>query len=99
MYNAVLSYMGLARRAGKLSLGMQAVKKSVMSGRAFLVVIASDISEKSEKEVRYFCAQRVKAVKIENTIFEVTQAIGCKAGIVSFDDRGFSKAVLEHISR
>lgn len=99
MSNSVLSYMGLARRAGKLSLGMQAVKKSVMAKRAFLVIIASDISEKSEKEVRYFCADKVKAVKIENTIFDITQAIGCKAGIVSFDDQGFSRAVLEYISR
>ncbi len=47
------STLGLTMRAGKLSFGYDTVKGAVQEGKVFLLLTASDLSEKSGKEVRY----------------------------------------------
>lgn len=97
--DAFLSRLGIARKAGKLSAGFAAAKDSVNKGVAELVIIASDISEKSEKEIRFVCKTAVTAVRVPNTTFEISNAIGTKAGIISVNDEGFAKSILNNIPK
>ena len=90
---SVLSYLGLARKAGKLSVGFAASKEACLKTKAKLVLIASDISEKSEKEIRYFSGGKIPVERIPYTIYEVSQNIGTKAGIVAVLDDGFADAL------
>ncbi len=99
MNDAFLSRLGLARKAGKLSPGFAAVKDSVTGGAAKLVIIAADISQKSEKEVRFICKTAVKAERVKFTTFEISNAIGTKAGIISINDEGFAKSILNNIPK
>ncbi len=95
----ILSYLGLARKAGKLSVGFAASKESCQRGKAKFVAIASDISAKSEKEIRYFSGGKIPVERIPYTIFEVSAKIGIKAGIVAVCDEGFANALTKAIPR
>lgn len=91
----VLSRLGFARKAGKLSAGFLASKEACQKDIARLVIVGSDISEKSEKEIRYFSKSLVPVKRVPYTLDEISRAIGIKAGIVSVNDEGFSGAILK----
>lgn len=48
----VLSMLGITAKAGKIVSGEFGTENAVKSGKAFLVVIASDASENTEKKFR-----------------------------------------------
>jgi ribosomal protein L7Ae-like RNA K-turn-binding protein len=50
--HAILSLLGLAQKAGKISSGELSVEKSVKSGKAKLMIIASDSSDATKKKYR-----------------------------------------------
>jgi ribosomal protein L7Ae-like RNA K-turn-binding protein len=51
----LLSVLGLAMRAGKLSTGEEGVLKAIRSGRARLVVLSADASANTQKKFRDKC--------------------------------------------
>ena len=51
----VLSYLGLAARARKIQSGEFSTEKSVKSGRAALVIVASDASDNTKKKFTNMC--------------------------------------------
>ena len=91
--NKVLSYLGLARKAGKLAVGFAASKEACQKMTAKFIAVASDKSEKSLKEIKYFGGGKVRIERIPFTICEVSAAIGIKAGIVAVCDEGFANAL------
>lgn len=93
--NPVLSRLGFVRKAGKMSIGFAKTKESLQKGKAKLVVVALDVSEKSEKEIRFFSKNEVTVIRLPFTIEELSAAIGIKAGIVSVEDDGFAGAILK----
>ena len=90
--NRLLSLLGIARRAGKISWGRDAVEESLGKGKAHLVLVAEDISPKTTAGVR-FSADRagVPLLSIHETIESVSQAIGKRAGLVAILDQGFAE--------
>ena len=97
--DAILSYLGLARKAGKLSTGFAASKEACLKHKAKFIAVASDISEKSEKEIRYFSGGKIPVERIPYTIIEVSAKIGIKAGIVAVCDEGFAEALVKSVDR
>lgn len=97
MNNKVLTLLGFASKAGKLCYGMEAAVYSIKSGKSRLVVVASDISVKSKKEVSFFAEKEsVKQLILNDfNIKAVSDAVGRKCGIVSIIDSGFADAVLK----
>lgn len=93
-----LSALGFARKAGKLTGGFRAVADAVKKGRSHMVIVASDISPKSEKEIRFFAKDKIPAVRVDITAGELCKATGIKAGIFSISDQGFSDMFLKCIS-
>ena len=100
MKNRILTLLGFATKAGKLSFGYEASVSTLKAGKSKLVLIAEDISEKSFKEVVFFAQKaNVKHIKPDNiTIKDITDAIGRKCGIISVNDSGFADALLKTIS-
>lgn len=86
----ILSYLGLARKAGKLCVGFADSKEACQKNRARFIAVASDISEKTEKEIKYFSGGKIPVVRVSYTITEISAAIGTKAGIVAVCDEGFA---------
>ena len=94
--NKVLTLLGFCRKAGKLVIGTEQVTALIKSGAACLVVLSEDISEKTEKEMRYF-AKNGKAVIIRLPFDRdtVAHATSTTAGILATADEGFCKAILQ----
>ena len=98
MENKLRALLGFARKAGRLAVGTAATEESVKRGRSKLVLTASDISQKSVKEIRFLCEKhgataRTTALNID----EITAAIGTRAGILSVEDEGFAAAISENL--
>lgn len=94
MNNRVVGLLGMARRAGRLTVGFDAVKASVSAHRARTVLLAADVSPKTEKEIRFVAADTVSVQQIDLTKEEIGHAIGSEkpAGVIATEDRGFAEA-------
>ena len=66
MNDAILSLLGLCRRAGKLTIGNDAVVEDTKNGTAKLVILTRDISantrKKLTKELGFALGRRLAAV-------------------------------------
>lgn len=51
----VLSYLGLAAKAGRIQSGEFSTEKSVKSGKGTLVIVASDASDNTKKKFTNMC--------------------------------------------
>ncbi|AZV42314.1 MULTISPECIES: YlxQ family RNA-binding protein [Peribacillus] len=87
-----MSLLGLANRARKLISGEELVVKEVRSGKAKLVLLASDASKNTEKKISDKCAYyQVPLKRVENRSL-LGQAIGKEARVVvAVLDEGFAQ--------
>ena len=94
--NKLLGLLTMCRRAGKLQMGFDAMKEALSSGKANAVIIAVDVSPKTEKEARFFADKyKVPATKTDTSLDEIYQALGKRAGILTICDDGFAKKALD----
>ncbi len=98
MESKLLGLLGIARRAGHIVIGFDAVKAAVTDGRAQFILLAADRSAKTEKELRYAaqgnpCPIRVLAADKE----ALAHALGLQkpVAVAATDDRGFAAAMLK----
>lgn len=89
----VLSRLGIARRAGLLVVGTEKVTAALKSKKARLVVIASDISQKTEKELCYLAKEDAKLMRINVDLITMSAAIGIRAGIVAVTDGKLAESI------
>lgn len=100
MNNKVLTLLGFAAKAGKLSYGYEATVGAVKAGKSKLVLIAEDISPKSLKETVYFADKySVKYIVLNGIdIKTVSDAVGRKCGILSVSDQGFAEGITKALN-
>ena len=89
----VLSRMGIARRAGRLAAGTEKVTAAIKNGTAHLVLLASDISPKTEKELRFLARGKTEIIRIDADLATMSAAIGIRAGIAAVTDGGLAEAI------
>lgn len=97
MRNEILSFLGLARRAGRLAPGHDAAVESIVKNKARLCVLCLDASERLEREMRHACCYNNKNIPVVKANFESSElsaAIGTKAAVITVNDEGFSKKLL-----
>ena len=101
MNNKILSLLGFASKAGKLSFGFDKASQMLKSKKASLIVIAADVSEKSAKEIRFFAEKsNTECISLKDvTISELSGAVGKQCGILSVNDEGFANACLNAQSK
>ncbi|MGN0519740.1 MAG: L7Ae/L30e/S12e/Gadd45 family ribosomal protein [Candidatus Fimenecus sp.] len=95
--------LGLARRAGKVSLGHDAALTAVKQHSAHLCLVASDASERLHTEfaraVQAFGGD-IPLLKSDYTMAEFGQVLGTKTtAVLTVDDRGFAQRISELIGR
>lgn len=100
MESKVLGLLGIARRAGHIAIGFDAVKALLVDGRAQFILLAADRSAKTEKELRYTaqnssCPIHVLAADKE----ALAHALGLQkpVAVAATDDRGFAAAMQKHL--
>jgi len=69
--NKVLGILGLAKRAGALAIGTNSVLESVRKGKALLVLIASDASSNTQKQLTDKASFR--NVPVQTLPFDMTE--------------------------
>ena len=96
----ITGLLTICRKAGKLVMGFDPMKDALAGGKACAVIIASDISPKTEKEVRFFSGkQNIPVARTAMTLDEVYHTLGKKAGILTICDKGFADktiSICEH---
>ncbi|MEE1074823.1 MAG: ribosomal L7Ae/L30e/S12e/Gadd45 family protein [Acutalibacteraceae bacterium] len=94
MNNKILSLLGFAAKARSLSYGFEASVATMKASKAYLVLVAEDISPKSRKEIAFFADKNaVKHITLKGIdIKTVSDAVGRKCGIISVNEKGFANA-------
>ncbi len=87
MNSNTLGFLGLLRRAGKITIGCEPVCESARLGKARLLLMAEDISANTKKTV----LRRTKAYYLHTYIIrcskqELSNALGKQAAVISVDD-------------
>lgn len=99
MTNKVLTLLGFAAKAGKLSFGADAAIGAIRKGTARAAVVSGEISAKSQKEIAFYSAKKnIPVITLrEFDIQAVSSAVGRKCGIVSVNDSSFADAVIRTV--
>ncbi len=85
----------LCKRAGKLVVGFDLCKAAMQAGTAALVILASDISEKTRKEVLFLAEQHDCGVAgTALTMDELWYCIGKRSGVLAISDAGLASVFL-----
>lgn len=97
MNSKMITMLGFAAKAGKLSYGMKASVESLTRGKARLAVCAEDVSAKSLKEAEYYCKRySARLLALHGTdMAEMSAAVGRRCGILTVNDGVFADSVLK----
>lgn len=96
MTNKLAGLLGIARRSGRLTMGFDAAAALIKAGKAKLVLAAADLSEKTQKELRYAAqGKKTPVVQVPMTKDEMARALGLAkpVGVLATDDGGFAAAM------
>jgi len=87
--------LGMAKQAGAVAVGVEGVRSLCRSGRARLVLIASDCSDNSKKRIADCCAfYKVQLVPLSLTMGELGHATGAgDTAAVAVRDAGLARAI------
>lgn len=91
----LLSLFSLSKRAGKLLLGFDTVKEAVGLGKAHAVFLAEDLSEKTKREVLWFCEKAgAQAIPVPFPMEMVQAEVGKRSGILAVTEDGLEKKIV-----
>lgn len=96
----LLGYLGLARKAGRIVIGTEAVMEAVRGGqrgqKPHIVFLAEDVSENTKKRIENGCTYyRVRCITLPVETYELGHAVG-KTGCIAavgIMDEGFARAM------
>lgn len=90
----IINLLSICRKAGKVVLGFDAVKEAMYDGKAFCAAVASDISPKTLKEVRYVgqnCG--IDVVELDIDSYDMFDIAGKQVVVMAVCDRGFAQRI------
>lgn len=98
MVNKVYAMIGIAEKAGKVVSGEFSTEKAVKSGKACLVILASDASGNTRKHFSDMCAYRDIPIFIYGNRQELGHAIGKEMRVnLAITDRGLADSIRKRI--
>lgn len=99
MKSKILTLLGFATKAGKLSFGAAACESALYSGKAKLVLVCSDISAKTKKEMTFHSDKcNIKCMVLDDIdIITLSDAVGRKCGVLSVNDSSFAETLTKEL--
>ena len=92
--NKVLSLIGLATKAGKVTSGEFSTEKSVKTGHANIVIVSEEASENTKKKFRNMCEYYQVPIYLYGTKNELGKAMGKEfRASLAVQDAGLAKAI------
>ena len=96
----ILSYLGLATKAGQTVSGEFCVEKSVRQGKAKLVIVSKDASEASQKNFRNICTYYKVPLYFLGSREELGAACGKEARVsAAIEDEGLAMAAIRRFNQ
>lgn len=99
----IISTLSLARKAGRLTAGADAVREAVCAGRVKAVFTAADLSPRSQRNMEYVCRPlSVPVIPLGIAMDEMAAQLGRRSGILAVADTGFERklcSLLEQAER
>ena len=98
MNSKIAGLLGMSRRAGRLSIGFDAVVGELAGGKAALVLLAADASPKTCKEIRFAVAKHAAVAPLcvlQADKQMLAQWLGAQkpVGVCCVNDAGFAAAL------
>lgn len=94
MVNKVYGLLGIASKAGKVISGTDIILEKLSRKKVNLVIIAEDASEKTIKNMKYYCEKENVKVIIYGNILENSKAIGKNnRAIIGIIDNNLAEAI------
>lgn len=94
----VLSFIGLAKKAGKVKSGEFSVEKAVKDGSAKLVIIAGDASDNTKKHFKDMTSFRNIPYREYSDSDQLGKCIGCNFRVsAAICDEGFAGSLIRKI--
>ncbi len=96
MQNKILSFLGLARKAGKLIYGHDTVIESIVTEKAKLIILSSDASERLKNEIKHaatYGEKNIMVIESEFLMEEFALSLGKKAAVFSITDQSFAEKI------
>ena len=92
-----LSYMALARKAGRIELGEEPAGAAAQTGRASLLLVAGDASDHTWRKAKHFVAgTAVPCIRVAHTKDQLGEAIGRQSlALAAFTDAALALAFLK----
>lgn len=94
--------LGLARRAGRLSMGHDAALQSVRDKKARLVMLCSDVSPRLVGEFKRAVQRSGTDIPVFETqliIDEIYFFVGYRAGVITVDDENFAHKIISLLTQ
>ena len=92
--SAILNLLGLAARARKVISGEELVVKEIRSGKAKLVILASDASGNTAKKIQDKCTYYNVELHVFGDRYDLGHATGKEARVaLAITDSGFAKKI------
>lgn len=96
----VLSFLGLARKAGKIASGEFQTEEAVKKGRASAVILAEDASDNTKKKFRNMCEWHNVRVFCYSDRETLGSAVGCGArSSLAVTDPGFASVIIKALGQ
>jgi ribosomal protein L7Ae-like RNA K-turn-binding protein len=91
----LLGLLGIARRAGKLVTGFDAVVKSLDEGTAALVIVSGGASPRTIRNIKTACENRAELIFVGSGPEKLGHAVGRKkTAVAALTDKGFVKKAI-----
>ena len=90
----IMNFLGLSRRAGKLSIGHDSVIESIVKDKAELVILASDASERLKNEIKHAATygnRNIPVIESPYLMSDYYNGIGKKSAVFSVTDKSFKE--------
>lgn len=95
-HQKTINLLSICRKAGRLIIGFDAVKDTVIKGDASCVLVTENISPKTLKEITFFCGNsNTDIVGIDTHSDEMFKLLGKKVVVAAVTDLGFGKKFRE----
>lgn len=92
-WNGILT---ICRKAGKLTMGLEPARESLLRGEAAGILIASDVSARTRRQALFFSQQaQVPWLPLPFSKEEIGQIIGRGSGVIAVCSDGFFQRMQE----
>ena len=96
MNDKFLSFLGIAKKSGSLTFGMDEVKSKLLSGNIHLVLVTADISENSFKKIESFVTEKfgeISLIKLDYTKDDIEKITGKYAAVIGVSDINIARKI------